>query len=122
MRVGIERSEPKEVAFKVSKKDKEHKDHQDWSIYEYDQKLAQLARKLKFGSGKYKGKFPFKCFDCGRIGNFYSSFPYKEKAKMEEDLNFRNKYQIHQKKNPYKKKGFYFKEDSSASESKCEDS
>jgi hypothetical protein len=28
---------------------------------------AQFVRKLKRGSGKYKGKLPFKCFNCGRV-------------------------------------------------------
>lgn len=34
MRIGREKSEPKEAMFKVSKKAKDHKDHQDWSSYE----------------------------------------------------------------------------------------
>lgn len=36
-------------------------------------------RKLKKGSGKYKGKLPFKCFNCGKIRNFASKCPYGEK-------------------------------------------
>lgn len=42
-----------------------------------------------------------------------SEFPYKVKAEKEDDHKFGNKYQKHQKKNIYKKKGFYSKEDSS---------
>ncbi len=61
MRVGIEKSEPKEAMLKVSRKGKEHKDHQDCPNCDSDQELTQLARTLKCGLGKYKGKFPFKC-------------------------------------------------------------
>lgn len=57
MRVGREKFEPNEEAFKVSKKAKEQKDHQDCSNYESDQELAQLARKLMHWLGKYKGNF-----------------------------------------------------------------
>jgi len=81
MRVGIEKSKPKEAKFKVSRKRKEHKDYQDCSSYEFDQELAQLARKLKPGLGKYKGNFPFKCFDYGRVGHFSSKLPYKKRLK-----------------------------------------
>lgn len=68
MRVGMEKSEPKEAASRVSSKGKEHNVHQGYSSSESDQEMDQLARKLKRGSGKYKGKFPFKCFGCGRVG------------------------------------------------------
>ena len=77
MREGMEKSEPKEATFRVSSKGKEHKVHQVCSNNESNQELAQLARKLKCGSGKYKGKFPFKCFDCGRVGRFLSKLPYQ---------------------------------------------
>jgi len=122
MRVGIEKYEVKKVAFRVSNKGKENIVHQDYSRNESDQDLTQLSTKLKSGYGKYKGKFPFKCFDWGRVGHYSSKFPYKEKAKRQEDLKFRNKSYIYQKKKPYKKKGFYSKEDISALESECEDS
>ena len=31
---------------------------------------ANFIRKLKKGYSKYKEKLPFKCFNCGKIGNF----------------------------------------------------
>ena len=120
MRVGREKYKPKEETFKVSKKAKEHKDHQVYSNSKSDQEFSQLARKLKHGSRKYKGNFPFKCLYFGRVGNLSSTFPYKENSKREEDLKFGNKSQTHLKKNPYKKKGLYSKEDSSPPESNCE--
>jgi hypothetical protein len=33
---------------------------------------------MKRGTGKYKGKIPFKCFDCGKVGHFYSKCPYEK--------------------------------------------
>jgi hypothetical protein len=37
------------------------------------------VRRLKKGSSKYQGKFPFKCFNCGKIGHFSSKCPHKKK-------------------------------------------
>lgn len=111
MRVGREKSEPKEALFKVFKKAKEQKDHQDNSSCESDHELAQFYRKLKCFSRKYKGKFPFKWFEYERVRRFLSQFPYKEITKKEDDHKFRNKSQKHQNKF-YKKKGLYSKEDS----------
>jgi hypothetical protein len=35
------------------------------------------VRRLKKGSDKYKGKLPFKCFKCGKIGHFAYKCPHK---------------------------------------------
>jgi hypothetical protein len=39
--------------------------------------------------GKYKGKFPFKCFNCGKVGHFVAKCPYakNESSDNEEDYN-----------------------------------
>jgi hypothetical protein len=42
------------------------------------------VRRLKKGSGKYKGKFPFKCFNCGKIDHFASKCPHEKKDQNSE--------------------------------------
>ena len=40
---------------------------------ELDKEEENSVRKIKRGCHKHKGKFPFKCFKCCRIGLFYES-------------------------------------------------
>ena len=40
---------------------------------------AKFVKRLKKGSEKYIGKLPFKCFNCGRIGQFANKCPQKRK-------------------------------------------
>ena len=41
----------------------------------------KFVRRLKKGSGKYKGNMPFKCFKCGKIGHFSFKFPSSTKGR-----------------------------------------
>jgi hypothetical protein len=50
-----------EVAFKAIKKTK-YKDN------DLDEEIENFVRRFQKGSGRYKGKSPLKCFNCGRIG------------------------------------------------------
>jgi hypothetical protein len=45
---------------------------------EPDEIEEKIVKRLKKGSGKYKGKLPFKCFNCGRIGHFSNKCPQKK--------------------------------------------
>ncbi|MDL1135896.1 hypothetical protein PS057_21425, partial [Yersinia pestis] len=66
MRIGKTSSSDREAAFKVQKKAKEIAGHDS----DDDELEAQFIRRLKKGSnGKYKGKLPFKCFNCGGVGH-----------------------------------------------------
>ena len=39
---------------------------------------AKFVRILDRGTGKYKGKLPFKCFNYGRVGHYASKCPHKK--------------------------------------------
>ena len=41
-----------------------------------DDEESLFIKKLERGSDKYKGKLPFKIFNCGRIGHFAPKCPY----------------------------------------------
>ena len=61
---------------------------------------AKFVKRLKKGSGKYKGKMPFKC---RKIGHFASKCPHKHKRKTSNDdenytFNKYNKEAKHKKK------------------------
>jgi len=69
----------------------------------------------KKGSGKYKGKLLFKCFNCGKLGIFFDKCPYEkdENNDVEEDHNVNKGRKHHRPKNNHKqdkhenKKNFY---------------
>ena len=67
------------------------KEHQtsDYSKVESAEEEANFARNIKKVSRKYKGKFPFKCFNYGEVGHFVAKCPYKGKNK-EEDSSSKN--------------------------------
>jgi hypothetical protein len=80
MRTEKEKESKKEENFKSSNniENKEHKSS-DCSSCESDAEEANFVRKLKKGSRKYKGKLPYKCFNCGKVGHFVTKCPYAKK-------------------------------------------
>jgi hypothetical protein len=94
MRTSNENPSNKEATFKAAKKDMkkveiETSNHED---SEEDMEEANFVKNLKRGTGKYKGKLPLRCFNCGRIGNFASKCPYNKHSDGEEESN--NKQRI----------------------------
>jgi hypothetical protein len=79
MRTKTKKPLKREATFKASKKmkNKEHKSS-DCSSCGSDAEEATFVRKLKNGSRKYKGTFPFKCFNYGNVGHFAAKFPYEK--------------------------------------------
>lgn len=61
---------------------------------------ANFVRKLKKGTGKYKGMLPFKRFRCGNIGHIATRCPKK-----------RARQKLRENKGKFNKKAYYVKDD-----------
>lgn len=74
-------SSRREDAFKVVKKEKDEANKKENTTIiasdyeETDEEEVNFIIRLRRESDKYKGKLPFKCFNCGRIGHFASKYP-----------------------------------------------
>jgi hypothetical protein len=132
MRIEQEIPVTKEAFFMASKKTKKkHKKNSkpSFSCSDYsdeDEEMANFVRKLKKGTGKYKGMLPMKCFNCGGIDHFPSKYHHKNKYNdQEEDYKWKNKYQKGNKirnKSKLFKKSFYSKEDNFSLDEEDDDS
>ena len=84
MRISKDQNSSREASFKAKKSTESNMDEIE----------AKFVRRLKTGSGKYKGKLPFKCFNCGKVGHFAAKFPHKKKEEnsVEEEKFPKKKY------------------------------
>jgi hypothetical protein len=83
---------------------------------EPDEIEEKFVKRLKKGSCKYKGKLPFKCFNCGRIGHFANKFPHKK-----HDRNYEGE-EKHKSKRFDKKKSLCVNNDDSSEDTDSDSS
>jgi hypothetical protein len=75
MRIVKDKPTSREASFKADKNEDS----------EPDEIEAKFVKRLKKGLGKYKGKLPLKCFNCGNIGHFANKFPHKRNDQTFDD-------------------------------------
>ena len=68
----------KEVEFKDSKEPTNFEALSKNKSESLDDEEDIFIKKLERGTRKYKGKLPFKFFNCGRIGHFSQKYPYSK--------------------------------------------
>lgn len=74
-----EKREKKEAGFSVSR-------HDDPKCSgDLEEAKANFVRRWQRGTGKCEGKLPLKCFSCGRIGHYSSSYTNREDYKRPDD-------------------------------------
>jgi hypothetical protein len=93
MRIVKDKPTSREASFKEYK-------NEDFEPNEIEEKFV---KRLKKGSDKYKGKLPFKFFNCGRIGHFSNKCPHKGKDQTCDDEE-KYKHINFFKENSFKKK------------------
>ena len=60
--------EVKEAVFRASTKGKEVQETEG-SGHVSEEYEVNFVKKLQLGTGRFRGKIPFKCFACGRVGH-----------------------------------------------------
>ena len=126
MRTKQDNPSRREANFKAFKKTKNNKQNSKSNCSctndsNEDEEITNFVRKLKRATGKYKGKLPLICFNCGKIGHFSNKFSYAKNTNSDEEESPKKetKYQKGDKKRnkmKFIKKILHSKEGNSSSD------
>ena len=92
-------SDMRETAFKASAKGKE--EHNESRHISEEEDEVNFAKKLQRGSGRFRGKLPFKFFSCGRVGHYAARCPHKDKYGKGKEYSKWNRKQVVNKRSYY---------------------
>ena len=104
-------SDRREAAFKASGKG----EYYESGHVSEEEEESNFVRNLQRGTGRFRGKLPFKCFACGRVSHYAAKCPHKDKIdKGKEPVRWNKKQNAN-------KKSYYTHEDSDGLSNSDED-
>eukprot|EP00253_Pinus_taeda_P031312 PITA_31312 len=94
-------SDMREASFKASTKGKEKKEHNESGHISEEEDVINFVKKLQQGSGRFRGKLPFKCFSCGRVSHYVAKCPHKVKYEKGKEYVKGNRKQVVNRRSYY---------------------